>query len=433
MPPRKAQSSQTATSKPPPETTSSYAQLQADPNPPQLLILPENTPTSARFVSLKNPSTSRLNRYLYCPDTGFYEFTQVGSSSKAPRSILLEQEQRGEDYTGTATTARAEGTGTDKHGSDKEAGRSQAHYALQDPTLLVATPYDETFFLTLLWPSCTSTHDRTEGRPMARLSEDYLDSLAGTADHMAQLLKRADVRRRFEDSLRNICKVQDAGGETLYRLDALTLLELLHQKAEAAAKPGHWPPSLENHARKMLETPATATSLRQRQSEHTGQDLQTKSGGDGKADGHDRTEETLDSPWTAVPCGNSQRVLQKFRTRIALDFMLSSYVLPELRKHLQGMIATNKTRDFRDLDAHLEKSRQAKEEAQALRTLSENVSRKRGMEGDGAAAARAEKVRRKEEEEKKNKTESRGTKELKKVDKSGMRKLSSFFSRKNVQ
>ena len=240
MPPRKTRSSQIATSKPPPHTTSSCAQLQADPNPPQLFILPENASTAARFVSLKNPSTSALNRYLYCPDTGFYEFTQVGSSSKAPRSFLLEQKQQRKDDAGTATTTSAEETRTDEDAADNEAGQIQAHYALQNPTLLVTTPYDPTFFLTMLWPSDVFKHDGTEKRALARLAEDHLDSLAGTSDHMAQLLKRSDVRRCFEDSLRKICKVEDAGGETMYRLDTSILLELLHQKAEAAAKPGRW-------------------------------------------------------------------------------------------------------------------------------------------------------------------------------------------------
>lgn len=48
-------------------------------------------------------------------------------------------------------------------------------------------------------------------------------------------------------------------------------------------------------------------------------------------------------------------------------------------------------------------------------------------EDEERVAEREEKKRRKEEEEKKKKGEGRGIKALKKVDTSGMKKMSSFF------
>ena len=50
-------------------------------------------------------------------------------------------------------------------------------------------------------------------------------------------------------------------------------------------------------------------------------------------------------------------------------------------------------------------------------------------EDDEVVAAREEKKRKKEEEERRKKNESRGVKELKKVDTSGMKKLSAFFAK----
>lgn len=86
--------------------------------------------------------------------------------------------------------------------------------------------------------------------------------------------------------------------------------------------------------------------------------------------------------------------------------------------------------DFGPLDQHLAKVKEAKAEVQALRSLSDNISRKRGcLDDDDAAEARAEKKRKKDEEDQRKKAESRGIKQLKKVDTSGMQKLSSFFTK----
>lgn len=85
--------------------------------------------------------------------------------------------------------------------------------------------------------------------------------------------------------------------------------------------------------------------------------------------------------------------------------------------------------DFTPLNQHLAKVREAESELQALRTLSDNISRKRVcLDDDDAAEARALKKRKKDEEDQRKKAESRGIKQLKKVDTSGMQKLSSFFT-----
>ncbi|KAJ6166653.1 hypothetical protein N7470_002100 [Penicillium chermesinum] len=69
-------------------------------------------------------------------------------------------------------------------------------------------------------------------------------------------------------------------------------------------------------------------------------------------------------------------------------------------------------------------------EALASRKMSD-FTRKRGLD-DEEVEARAEKKRKKEEEEKKAKaSESRSVKNLKKVNTTGMKKMSDFFKKKS--
>jgi len=120
------------------------------------------------------------------------------------------------------------------------------------------------------------------------------------------------------------------------------------------------------------------------------------------------------------------------RLRTALDFLLSSYI-PSIHQPTLRHLLTNPTLtalDFTPLNERLASIAKQKAEAVALRTISDNVSRKRGVLDDEDAIERAEtKKRKKEEEEAKKKSRSLGVKKLMKADTSGMAKLSSFFSK----
>jgi hypothetical protein len=71
-----------------------------------------------------------------------------------------------------------------------------------------------------------------------------------------------------------------------------------------------------------------------------------------------------------------------------------------------------------------------RQEAVSMRSLGD-FSRKRSIIEDEDSETRAEKKRKKEEEEKRNKAGvSRGVKNLKKVNTSGMKKMSDFFKKK---
>ncbi|KKY24503.1 putative ribonuclease h2 subunit b [Diplodia seriata] len=97
-----------------------------------------------------------------------------------------------------------------------------------------------------------------------------------------------------------------------------------------------------------------------------------------------------------------------------------------VRKALERPVMSIKREETTELAA-------LRSEAQALRSLSDNITRKHGMEDDEAAAMRAEKKRKKDEEETKKKNQSRGVKQLAKADTSGMKKLSSFFTKAPVK
>ena len=96
---------------------------------------------------------------------------------------------------------------------------------------------------------------------------------------------------------------------------------------------------------------------------------------------------------------------------------------------MTSLLSTSTTPNFAPLTEHLSAIAKLKSEAAALRSISDNISRKRQLEYDeDKIAEREEKKRKKEEEDKKKKSEGRGIKALKKVDTTGMKKMSAFFS-----
>jgi hypothetical protein len=129
------------------------------------------------------------------------------------------------------------------------------------------------------------------------------------------------------------------------------------------------------------------------------------------------------------PSATPEAVPRLLRIKTALNFMLRSYISSTLHLEIQETIKNSKSIDFDPLDTHLKHLGKLRAEANALRTISDNISRKRPVDDDEANEARAEKKRKKEEEEKRKKAESRSIKGLRKVDTSGMLKLSSFFTK----
>ena len=129
----------------------------------------------------------------------------------------------------------------------------------------------------------------------------------------------------------------------------------------------------------------------------------------------------------------NQELAHLLRIRTALRYLCTSYIPSTLTPKLLAIISDTSTPgavDFAPLETHLASITKLKSEAQALRSISDNISRKRAGGQDEEALEKAETKRRKKEEEERNKKNvSQGVKKLAKADTSGMKKLSSFFAK----
>lgn len=144
----------------------------------------------------------------------------------------------------------------------------------------------------------------------------------------------------------------------------------------------------------------------------------------------DSQESTTSISTTATSVAQEDQdseITSLLRLRTSLDFLLKSYIPSTLVPLMEPLI--NKTIDWTPLTAHLERISALKKEAQALRSIGENFSRKRvlGEEDEGREEV---KKRKKEEEEKRKKGVSQGVRKLAKADRSGMKSLASFFGKK---
>jgi hypothetical protein len=250
------------------------------------------------------------------------------------------------------------------------------------------------------------------------------------------------------------CDTVDAGDQKMYRLSPQRLLEVLLSKASRMVKNG-LPASMEERfILSALEAPIMSIkreesniSIATETTPTTIEDPSSQAEIPGTATPSESMDSrsTVQSVSTAVttisttsstaetvvkPLEAPEGVPHLLRLRTAFTLILESYIPTSLHAPLQKLLAERKSPDFAPLTSHLAHLASLRAEATALRSLSDNISRKRGFEADDEAEAkREEKKRKKEEEERKKKNESRGVKQLKKADVSGMKKLSSFFTK----
>ena len=423
MPPRKARREKTLASKT--QIAPVAASLPPrDEQPVKTLILPADASPDARIVSLPHPSNAQPARYLYCPRNGFYEFMQVGGASPKLQSTLLVPN----DGSGKGEEDEAEDEAEDESLDVLGSG-----YIMEHAEILVATPMDPRL---LLMPLFKPDVLNDQGRPhVARMKDDLLDDLGTTSRGMNQILRYPSVRRLLEQALEDVCERVDVLGDTVYRPKSLKMLELIVKKANAVVSTA-WPASLEKYIQKRLEVPAAITAM----ASLSGNATETNG-----VDGGIETNQTTENADNVNPSVKqdehtqtleaSHAVVQSLRLRTAIGFILTSYTPPKLKAHFASILVSENSHlvDFSEMNAYLDRVEALKTEAQALRSISDNISRKRSAEDeDELQEARAAKVRKKEEEEKKRKQESRATKDLKKVDTSGMKKLSSFFTKRTA-
>jgi hypothetical protein len=376
-------------------------------------ILPTKTSPATKFLNLPNPSTGSLNRYLFCPEAGLYEFTAVTPPPQSPRSILFAPK-------GSETTV-LKGTIAKK------------------AELLVATPVDAMFFmLPILSPAATSN-----AKKLFQPLDDILDSLEDLSPHLRHILYDETFRPTLERKAESVCDTMAAGDEKLYRFSEAKLVGELLAKAERMVRQG-LPTSLEQHfVRKELEAPlmsvkrtdamGTTVSVTEIQdtdiSEETQSTTTTTTTAMSEPSGLS-TPATEVSSVGEVLLPSENDVARLLRIRIAVSFIKSSYLPPHLSAVLDEILKSGTSPvDFKPLDERLKHLAELRAEAVASRSVAD-YTRKRGLDDDEMEESRAEKKRRKEEEEKKKKVgESRGVRDLKKVNTVGMKKMSDFFKK----
>lgn len=399
--------------------------LVAAEKPSKTFILPSSTSDNARLLSLPDPQSGELTRYFFCPDRGIYEFTVVAPPTHMARSILF--------------TSRTHETPNSLEEEKQNPEEPSAQGSItKKAEFLVATPIDAMFFMVpLLAPSPKS------GRSLFQPFDDIVDSQDDMPKNMRQVLYDDKFRGSLLARAESICEVVEAGDEKMFRFNETKLVQELIRKAERMADRG-LPVSLEERfVRQALATPLMSVK---REDIATSQEASSESQESASKSERQESPSTVDTtatPSVATPAGESTPVPQPpseestatdsitrlLRISTALSFMKESYLPATMASRLDEIFASAESPiDFKPLKDRLKEIADLRAQALASRDMS-NFSRKRALD-DEEDDTRAEKKRRKEEEEKKSKAaESQAVRNLKKVNTSGMQKMSSFFAK----
>jgi hypothetical protein len=379
-------------------------------NPPRLFVLPKDASKDARIVTLDNPTNGTPSRYYFCPEKGFHEFTRIAAPKKECRSWLITGE--------TTEHVEAEENNEDDIGSG---------YMSKSADLFVATPIDLLF---LILPALAPQSAKDTKQHFLEL-DDYLDKLSSASRHWKALLSQyTTLKAMIEKRMRAVCDTVDAGDETMYRISHDKLVKILLSKAERMVKHG-LPPSLEERfVKTALEIPIM--SIQREESSLSGTSTtETSSQSDSQTSNSTAltTPDSQPASTPTPPLTTPPGIPHLLRLRTSLTYLTSSYLPPLLTPHITPHLHSSPAHAFSTLDTHLAAIARLKSEAAALRSISDNMSRKRALEDDDKLAEREEKKRKKEEEEKRKKIEGRAVKALKKVDTSRMKKMSAFFTK----
>lgn len=420
--------------------------------PPRVLVLPEGASPEARICTLSHPRTLAPSRYYFDPDNGLYEFMCVAAPQPICRSWLIGRQKKSVNQKDDASPGK-----TLANDDELEPGSAQANeeandrpisngYVMKNAEMLIATPID---YLFLLLPAftCDPQSKPPTSKRLFLSADDLLEKLSETSKHFDDISNHEQTRSAMEQRLRAVCDTLNAEDEEMYRLSDEKLLRELVLKAKSIVANG-LPASMEEHfIRKALETPVmvmkhegssvpdmTMSQIDMTTSESSiseAVDSQTSTASADSTATNLSTATDVTVPAAVTPIMNADELYRLLRLRTALSYIISSYIPVPIAEPLNALISSGQSLlDFRILDQRLADIAQMRAEALASRSFGD-FSRKRSMyEDDDAAETRAENKRRKEEDEKKKKaSESRGIKDLKKVDTRGMKKMSDFFGK----
>lgn len=278
-------------------------------------------------------------------------------------------------------------------------------------------------------------------------SDDHFDTIFEETPHLRETMRWPKWRQTLESRMAFICDTLETGDEIMFRFSEEKLLNQLLLKAKKMSDAGLPSSMEEKFVAKALEAPVLgikrmnlASTLQTQES--TAPASQTHPSGEEaesqksintttKALSEASTAETSMANSTESAIRASEEVISLQRLRVAFNFICSAYLPPSIVVVLNKMLADGKGYvDFAALDEYVAQLAKLRQEALLSRSASD-YSRKRKM--DEEDEERREKKRKKEEEEKRKKAgESRGVKELKKVNVSGMKKMSDFFRPKGT-
>lgn len=413
----------------------------------RLLILPGNASPNARFCTLAHPRTTQPTRYYFCPQKGTYEFTRIAAPKAACQSWFLGP--GGND--GTLVSDVAEEKGPAARRPEHVLGVSNA-YVVENPEIFVATPMDPLFLILPAFLTKSSANKSSVLTSVFLSLEDLLESLRDNSKHLEQTICHEGLQQSIEARIAVVCDMVVVENDTMYRLNLDKLLQELLSKAKRSVVLS-LPTSMEERfIRKALEVPTMA--LRRDESlisEHSKASQDEIKVSDSRpldtleSQSSTTTVETAftlssaDTEITIPDFEPSERqddnLAHLLRLRTALSYITSSYLPSFLATTLNTKLCSvSSPVNFARLDQHLAHLSALRAEALASRSMSD-FSRKRSLrEDDEVAESRAEKKRKTEEEEKRRKAgQSRGVRDLKKVDVSGMKKMSDFFGKSTVK
>jgi Ydr279p protein family (RNase H2 complex component) wHTH domain/Ydr279p protein triple barrel domain len=437
-----AQTRSSSTSNSPVKSSTQSSGAHEQGQPLKLFILPKNAPSAARFLFLKHPHDGIRRRFYFCPINGLYEFKKVNATPTDPRSILF-------GYPiGNPPTNTAEAQEPADMSKEEEADCRPQHnagtvdvasgYVNQAAEVFVATPVDMVFILIpLLSTEGLSTKSNT-GKALFQPLDDLLDKFLEEDQHLRYILERG--RHMLESAVAKLCDIVEAGDEKMFRLNNDKLFKTILEKAQTAAQRG-LPSSLkEKFVKRTLEKPVLSVKREESSlSVMTESNVDSLGGSFGTGDSQCSTATSFastvasEASLTTTAAGKEGEAipdditnLQRLRT--TWSFIASSYLPDQLADKLTGLLSSKVCPvDFVPLEAYLSNLETLRAEVLASRSLS-SFGVKRGLDGDTASETRAEKKRKQEEDEKRKKAgESRGVRDLKKVDVSGMKKMSAFF------
>ncbi|KAI5467728.1 ribonuclease H2, subunit B [Mariannaea sp. PMI_226] len=406
-------------------------------NPSKLFILPSKATPEARIVTLPNPRHLRPSRYLVCPDTGIYEFTKVAAPKTMPRSWLIEASS-------SPSEADIETSANDiKKQADVSASQE----------LYMATAIDPLFLCLPALANVKVAKGSAEQKRMFLSSDDHFEKLPEESSHLSEIMRWPKTRALIERRMGVICDTVEAGDETMFRLSEEKLLAVILGKAAKMSENGLSPSMEDKFVKKALEAPIliqkremiqgeVVTSKNDSQVSTPRTDLtdsQSTVTSSTTAASLDSQPSTAATSFTEEPAGAdnvvsaieaSPEIIKLQRLRVAFDFICSNYISSILVDLLEESLAKPGAAriDFSPLVEYQTRLSKLRAEALAARSVGD-YTRKHGRDEEDDEV-RAEKKRKLEEEKKKKASESRGVRELKKVNTKGMKKMSDFFKKK---